>query len=84
MLIPKQDIETAAARIRAHLAVTPLVRADHFSRKLGANVFFKLETLQPTHSFKVRGANVALENVRYRAAGVRQDGRRFRLFICNN
>lgn len=60
VLIPKQDIETAAARIRPHLPVTPLVRADHFSRKLGANVFFKLETLQPTHSFKVRGAFNAL------------------------
>ena len=49
MLIPGPDIEAAAARIRAHLAPTPLVHARHFSRKLGANVFFKLETLQPTH-----------------------------------
>jgi threonine dehydratase len=60
MLIPRLEIEAAAARIRAHLAITPLVRADHFSRKLGANIFFKLETLQPTHSFKVRGAFNAL------------------------
>ena len=60
MLIPRLEIEAAAARIRAYLAVTPLVRADHFSRRLGANVFFKLETLQPTHSFKVRGAFNAL------------------------
>lgn len=60
MLISRLEIEAAASRIRAHLAVTPLVRADHFSRKLGANVFFKLETLQPTHSFKVRGAFNAL------------------------
>jgi threonine dehydratase len=60
MLIPKQDIGTAVARIRPHLPVTPLVRAEHFSRKLGASVFFKLETLQPTHSFKVRGAFNAL------------------------
>lgn len=60
MLIPRLEIEAATSRIRAHLPVTPLVRADHFSRKLGANVFFKLETLQPTHSFKVRGAFNAL------------------------
>jgi threonine dehydratase len=60
MLISKQDIETAVARIRPHLPATPLVRAEHFSRKLGASVFFKLETLQPTHSFKVRGAFNAL------------------------
>jgi len=60
MLISRLEIEAAIARIRAHLAVTPQVRADHFSRKLGANVYFKLETLQPTHSFKVRGAFNAL------------------------
>lgn len=36
MLIPKLDIETAVARIRPHLPVTPLVRAEHFSRTLGA------------------------------------------------
>ena len=60
MLIPVHEIEAAASRIRTHLANTPLVRADHFSRKLGANVFFKLETMQPTHSFKVRGAFNAL------------------------
>jgi len=60
MLIPGHEIEAAASHIRTHLAVTPLVRADHFSRKLDANVFFKLETLQPTHSFKVRGAFNAL------------------------
>ena len=60
MLIPGSDIEAASARIRAHLAPTPLVHARHFSRKLGVNVFFKLETLQPTHSFKVRGAFNAL------------------------
>lgn len=60
MLIPRLDIEAAAARIRPHLAPTPLVRSEEFSRRLGANIHFKLETLQPTHSFKVRGAFSAL------------------------
>ena len=60
MLIPRLDIEAAAARIRPHLAPTPLVRSEEFSRKLRANVYFKLEVLQPTHSFKVRGAFSAL------------------------
>ena len=60
MLIPRLDIEAAAARIRPHLAPTPLVRSEEFSRKLGTNVYFKLEILQPTHSFKVRGAFSAL------------------------
>jgi threonine dehydratase len=60
MLIARREIETAGQRVRAHLAPTPLIRAQHFSRELGANVFFKLEMLQPTHSFKVRGAFNAL------------------------
>ncbi len=60
MLIPKSDIKAATARIRAHLAPTPLIRAGYFSQQLGANVYFKLETLQPTHSFKVRGAFSAI------------------------
>ncbi|HKQ23653.1 MAG TPA: threonine/serine dehydratase [Burkholderiales bacterium] len=60
MLIAKREFETAVQRIRTHLAPTPLVRAQHFSRELGTNVFFKLEMLQPTHSFKVRGAFNAL------------------------
>jgi len=60
MLISRQNLEAAVARIRPYLPLTPLVRAEHFSRKLGANVFFKLKALQPTHSFKVRGAFNAL------------------------
>ena len=60
MLIAKREIESAGQRIRAHLAPTPLIRAQHFSRELGTNVLFKLEMLQPTHSFKVRGAFSAL------------------------
>jgi len=60
LLVAKHEIDDAGQRIRAHLSPTPLVRAEHFSRKLGANIFFKLETLQPTHSFKVRGAFNAL------------------------
>ena len=60
MLIARQAIEEASARLRPYLPATPLVRAESFSRKLASNVLFKLETLQPTHSFKVRGAFNAL------------------------
>ncbi|HZP92791.1 MAG TPA: threonine/serine dehydratase [Burkholderiales bacterium] len=56
MFINKWTIEDAAKRVASHLAPTPLVRARHFTNRVGANVYFKLETLQPTHSFKVRGA----------------------------
>ena len=34
---------------------TPLIRSDKLSSKLGASVWLKLENLQHTFSFKVRG-----------------------------
>lgn len=63
MLIKPFDIEDAARRIRPWLDPTPIIRSRHLSEKLGANVYLKLETLQPTHSFKVRGAFNALERL---------------------
>ncbi len=46
----------AAERIAGHIERTELARSDAFSNDLGANVFFKLENLQTTGSFKLRGA----------------------------
>jgi threonine dehydratase len=60
MLIEKTAIEAAGRNIAAWLRPTPLIRSEHFSRRLKTNIWFKLETLQPTHSFKVRGAFNAL------------------------
>jgi threonine dehydratase len=51
-----QDLLDAERVVRAHLAPTPLVAAPG----LGARVHLKLESLQPTGSFKVRGALAAL------------------------
>ena len=50
------DLEAAAAVVSERLAPTPLVPAP----ALGERVWLKLETLQPTGSFKVRGALAAL------------------------
>lgn len=50
----KDEVEVAAERIASHLGPTPLIE----SPSLGA--LLKLETLQPTGSFKVRGAFAAL------------------------
>ncbi len=60
MTIPAHEIESAAERIRPFLSPTPTVRSLEFSQRLGAEVHFKLDVLQPTHSFKVRGAFSAL------------------------
>lgn len=51
-----ESLDRAAAIIRDQLAPTPLVR----SPALGGDVLLKLETAQPTGSFKVRGALAAL------------------------
>jgi threonine dehydratase len=50
------DLDAAAAVVAERLAPTPLVPAP----RLGDDVHLKLETLQPTGSFKVRGALAAL------------------------
>jgi threonine dehydratase len=46
----------AAARIGGNIERTDLARSEMFSEALAANVFFKLENLQTTGSFKLRGA----------------------------
>ncbi len=50
------EIGAAAAIVSRHLTATPVVPAP----RLGRDVWLKLETLQPTGSFKVRGALVAV------------------------
>jgi threonine dehydratase len=50
------DVRRAGAIIALHLPPTPVVA----SPLLGADVVLKLETFQPTGSFKVRGALVAV------------------------
>lgn len=48
--------DAAWAVVRRHLAVTPVVAAP----QLGENVLLKIETFQPTGSFKVRGGLAAV------------------------
>ena len=55
-MIPFSEISKAREFLRQHLPVTRLVSAPSLSRITGANVFLKLETDQPTGSFKPRGA----------------------------
>ena len=52
------DFEDASARIDSSIRQTPLLKADRlFQNPLSTgNLFLKLENLQPTGSFKVRGA----------------------------
>ena len=55
------DIERAAGRIRGRVLWSPLRRSDWLSDGAGVEVLLKLEVLQPTFSYKVRGAINAVE-----------------------
>ena len=53
-----EDILKARDLLNRSIRKTPLQRSDMFSKFTGANIFLKLESLQRTGSFKVRGAYV--------------------------
>ncbi|MFE9372470.1 threonine/serine dehydratase [Streptomyces sp. NPDC006711] len=71
-MITVADVEAAAERIAGHVIKTPTVASPGLSALLGARVTAKLELLQRTGSFKVRGATAKLLGLgaRERAAGV--------------
>lgn len=46
----------ARERIRDYIYETPLIRLNYISEILGTSVYAKLENLQKTNSFKIRGA----------------------------
>jgi threonine dehydratase len=65
--IPLADIRAAAGRIRDRVARTPLRRSEWLSGITGADVHLKLEVVQATSSYKIRGAFNAALRVRERA-----------------
>ncbi len=56
MIKVEQEVLSAENRIRSHIRETPLEYSFPLSNILGINVYLKLENLQFTGSFKVRGA----------------------------
>src|SRR5258708_10076491 len=50
------DIEEARERIKDQIYLSPFPHSETISRMTGNTVFFKLENLQLTGSFKERGA----------------------------
>lgn len=55
-----RDVRAAAARLQGAVLHTPLVACPWLSRELDADVRLKLENVQTTGSFKLRGASHAL------------------------
>ena len=56
-------IDKAYNVIKEHVIKTPLVTNDNINKLLGSKVFFKLENLQKTGSFKFRGATYKLSTL---------------------
>jgi threonine dehydratase len=54
------EIEAARARIAPHVHRTPMVTSSTLDALAGAELFFKLETLQKVGAFKARGATNAV------------------------
>ena len=54
--IPLSEVYMARRRIAGRVYTTSLIVSPGLSRRVGGSVFFKLENLQKTGSFKVRGA----------------------------
>ncbi len=66
------EVLRAEKRVRPHVLRTELSRSSHFSRLCSAEIYLKLENLQHTGSFKVRGAmnKILALSESERAAGV--------------
>jgi threonine dehydratase len=71
MTVTLSDIEAAQARLRGVARHTPLVYSHSLSRLSGREVYLKLENLQTTGSFKLRGALNRLKLLQERGEGAR-------------
>ena len=71
-MIELADVTAAEERVAETARETPLEHSRTFSERTGANIQLKLEHLQRTGSFKIRGATnkIALLGEREREAGV--------------
>src|SRR5690606_3924725 len=72
--VRQPDIEAATARVAPHVRRTPLNRSADLSKLTGGEVLLKLENLQETGSFKLRGAANAVLAVEERAAAAGDAG----------
>ncbi|HLN88512.1 MAG TPA: threonine/serine dehydratase [Candidatus Binatia bacterium] len=62
-MVTLQNIQNAQKNIAPYTKSTPLVRSKFLSELCNAEVFLKLENLQVTHSFKIRGVINKLLNL---------------------
>lgn len=63
MKVTYEDILNARERIEDTVYETPIVRLPALEAQLGCKVYAKLENMQLTHSFKIRGALNAIRSL---------------------
>ncbi|NLI81708.1 MAG: threonine ammonia-lyase [Deltaproteobacteria bacterium] len=61
-MIPLSEIRRAAGILQGKIIRTPLVYSPTFSKLCGSQVYLKLENLQETGSFKLRGATFKIQS----------------------
>ena len=64
MIIHIDSIREANHELRSNIVRTPTIQSQYLSNEVNANVFLKLENLQYTSSFKVRGAYVSIKRLK--------------------
>jgi threonine dehydratase len=64
-----RDVYAARRAISKYLKPTPLFYSRRLSRELGCELYLKLENLQPTRAFKVRGGINYMYRMKQQAAG---------------
>jgi threonine dehydratase len=69
-MISRTEIQNAARRIVSHVRRTPVIALEEQAFGVDAKIFFKLECLQHTGSFKPRGAFNCILSSTVPAAGV--------------
>ena len=55
-MITLNDVKSAAEKVSSYVRRTPLWKSETLSKRLGTNVYLKMELFQKTGSFKPRGA----------------------------
>jgi len=55
-MVELADIQQAARRLEGIARKTPVLHSERLSERLGCQVYLKLENLQVTGAFKIRGA----------------------------
>ena len=55
-MITLNDVKAAAGKVSSYVRRTPLWKSETLSKRLGTNVYLKMELFQKTGSFKPRGA----------------------------